>query len=180
MAQENYVEGCSMQRPPLLEANGFCFWKIRLKTHIKSKDIDLWQGKQLGKNSEANMTLYNALSCKKYERDLQDDILTQQYEEGLNSEVSNLLIVASHDSMLLAKVTAIEEAKDLATLPLDKLIGNLKVYQMILKNNGVASKTTKEKVKSLPLKLKSLGSKLVMIVIIKEEVMKKKKPRSSI
>ncbi|GJR22342.1 UBN2 domain-containing protein [Tanacetum coccineum] len=31
-----------------------------------------------------------------------------------------------------AKMTAIEEAKDLATLPFNKLIGNLKVYEMIL------------------------------------------------
>nr|GEV08869.1 UBN2 domain-containing protein [Tanacetum cinerariifolium] len=53
-----------------------------------------------------------------------------------------------------AKVTAMEEAKDLATLPLDELIGNLKVYEMVLDNDGVASKTTKEKVKSLALKAK--------------------------
>ncbi|GKD77580.1 hypothetical protein Tco_1340201 [Tanacetum coccineum] len=53
-----------------------------------------------------------------------------------------------------AKVSAIEEAKDLATLPLDELIGNLKVYEMILDNDGVASKTTKEKVKSFALKAK--------------------------
>ncbi|GKC23470.1 hypothetical protein Tco_1025620 [Tanacetum coccineum] len=38
-----------------------------------------------------------------------------------------------------AKVTAIEEAKDLATLPLDELIRNLKVYEMVLDNDGVAS-----------------------------------------
>ncbi|GJT94968.1 putative reverse transcriptase domain-containing protein [Tanacetum coccineum] len=44
-----------------------------------------------------------------------------------------------------AKVTSIEEAKDLATLPLDDLIGNLKFYEMILENDGVASKITKEK-----------------------------------
>ncbi|GJV45601.1 hypothetical protein Tco_1430137 [Tanacetum coccineum] len=42
-----------------------------------------------------------------------------------------------------AKVTTIEEAKDLATLPLDELIGNLKVYEIVLDNDGVASKTTK-------------------------------------
>ncbi|GJU40491.1 hypothetical protein Tco_1193448 [Tanacetum coccineum] len=39
-------------------------------------------------------------------------------------------IAASSGSSLLANVTAIEEAKDLATLPLDELIGNLKVYEM--------------------------------------------------
>ncbi|GJX09549.1 hypothetical protein Tco_0199408 [Tanacetum coccineum] len=43
MAQENYVERCSMQRPPFLEAGGFCFWKTCFETYIKSKDIDLWQ-----------------------------------------------------------------------------------------------------------------------------------------
>ncbi|GKG60214.1 hypothetical protein Tco_0609878, partial [Tanacetum coccineum] len=48
MAQENYVEGGSMQRPPLLEAEGFCFWKTRFETYIKSKDIDLWQVIQNG------------------------------------------------------------------------------------------------------------------------------------
>ncbi|GJZ56978.1 zf-CCHC domain-containing protein [Tanacetum coccineum] len=53
-----------------------------------------------------------------------------------------------------AKVTTIKEAKDLATLPFDELIGNLKVYEMVLDNDGVASKTTKEKVKSLALKAK--------------------------
>ncbi|GJS70223.1 hypothetical protein Tco_0703064 [Tanacetum coccineum] len=51
-----------------------------------------------------------------------------------------------------AKVTANEEAKDLATLLLDELIGNLKVYEMVLDNDDVSSKTTKEKVKSLALK----------------------------
>nr|GEX28925.1 zf-CCHC domain-containing protein/DUF4219 domain-containing protein/UBN2 domain-containing protein [Tanacetum cinerariifolium] len=96
MAEENYVEGCSMQRPPLLEPNGFSFWKARFETYVKSKDTDLWQR---------------------------------------------------------AKLTAIKEAKYLATLPLDELVENLKVYEMILENDGVVSKlTTKEKVKSLALK----------------------------
>nr|GEY80458.1 reverse transcriptase [Tanacetum cinerariifolium] len=53
-----------------------------------------------------------------------------------------------------AKLKSIEEAKDLATLPLDELIGNLSVYEIVLRNDGVASKTTKEKVKSLALKAK--------------------------
>ncbi|GJQ98842.1 hypothetical protein Tco_0521827 [Tanacetum coccineum] len=52
------------------------------------------------------------------------------------------------------KVTMIEETKDLAELPLDKLIGNLKVYEMVLRNDGTVSKSTKENVKSLALKAK--------------------------
>ncbi|GJR29274.1 hypothetical protein Tco_1105506 [Tanacetum coccineum] len=41
-----------------------------------------------------------------------------------------------------------------ATLPLDELVGNLKVYEIVLDNDGVGSKTTKEKVKSSALKAK--------------------------
>ncbi|GJS30156.1 hypothetical protein Tco_0490776 [Tanacetum coccineum] len=53
-----------------------------------------------------------------------------------------------------AKIIGIKEGKDLATLPLDELIGNLKVYEMVLENDGAVSKTTKDKVKSLALKAK--------------------------
>ncbi|GJR34021.1 UBN2 domain-containing protein [Tanacetum coccineum] len=51
-----------------------------------------------------------------------------------------------------AMVMGIEEAKDLATLPLDELIGNLKVYEMILASDDVASKPIKEKFMPIALK----------------------------
>ncbi|GJS66781.1 zf-CCHC domain-containing protein [Tanacetum coccineum] len=111
MAQENYIEGCSMQRPPLLEPNGFCFWKARFETYFNSKDIDLWQVIQNG----------------------------DFYFEVEDSETKD-------------KVTAIEEAKYLATLPLDELIGNLEVYETILGSDDVSSKTIKEKVMPITLK----------------------------
>ncbi|GJS77391.1 hypothetical protein Tco_0727272 [Tanacetum coccineum] len=236
MAQENYVEGCSMQRPPLLEPNGFCFWKARFETYIKSKDIDLWQviqngdfvfemedpktkmtmekpyelleddeKKQLGKNNEAKMTLYNALPRKEYERvficktakevwhtliithqgnsqvkNCKIDLLTQEYEKfSISNEetiysgftIFNVIVTSlksldpdysskNHVRKFLralplkwrAKVMTIKEAKDLATLPLDELIGNLKVYEAILGINGVASKPIKEKVMPIALK----------------------------
>ncbi|GKD08776.1 hypothetical protein Tco_1188461 [Tanacetum coccineum] len=85
--------------------------------------------KTLGNNEEDKMTIYNALPRKEYKRVFMSKTVKER-----------------------AKVTAIEEAKDLATLYLDELIGNLKVYEMVLDNDGVASKTTKEKVKSLDLK----------------------------
>nr|GEV05499.1 hypothetical protein [Tanacetum cinerariifolium] len=57
--------------------------------------------------------------------------------------------------MILANVRTIKKEKDLATLPLDELVVNLKVYETILENDGVVYKTTtKEKVKSLALKAK--------------------------
>ncbi|GJT46780.1 UBN2 domain-containing protein [Tanacetum coccineum] len=118
------------------------------------------QKKQLGKNNEAKMTLYNALPCKDEETidsgftrfNAIVTSLKSLEEDSSKNHVRNFLCALP--LKWRAKVTAIEEAKDLATLPLDELIGNLKVYEMILENDGVASKTTKEKVKSLALKAK--------------------------
>ncbi|GJZ67149.1 hypothetical protein Tco_0630389 [Tanacetum coccineum] len=202
MAQENYVKGCSMQRPHLLETKGFCFWKTRFETYIKSNDIDLWeviqkgdfyfkiedsetkmlkemphellkddQKRQLGKNNKAKMTLYNALPRNSQVKDCKIGLLTQQYEKfSISSEetINNGFtrfndIVTSLKSLdqdyssknhvrkflcalplkLRAEVTAIKEAKDSATLPLDGLKGNLKVYEIILASDGVASKPIK-------------------------------------
>ncbi|GKD31305.1 UBN2 domain-containing protein [Tanacetum coccineum] len=125
------------------------------------------------------MTLYNALPRKEYERVFMCKTGKEKFsifnEETIYSGFTRFnAIVTSlksldpdysrnkHVRKLLrdlplkwrAKVKAIEEAKDLATLPLYELIGNLKVYEMVLDNDGVASKTTKEKVKSLALKAK--------------------------
>ncbi|GJU35741.1 hypothetical protein Tco_1184095 [Tanacetum coccineum] len=212
MAQENYVEGCSMQRPPFLEADGFCFWKTHFETYIKSKDINLWQviqngdfvfmmgdletkmevetpyellkddqKKQLRKNNKAKMTLYNALPRKEYEqvfmcktakdvwhifiithqgnsqvKDCKIDLLTQKYKKlSISSE-------ETIDTRFNAIVTSLKSfdqdysrrnhvRKFLRALPLK---WRAKVYEMILENDGVASKTTKEKVKSLALKAK--------------------------
>ncbi|GJY12180.1 zf-CCHC domain-containing protein [Tanacetum coccineum] len=56
------------------------------------------------------------------------------------------------------KVTAIEESKDLSTLPLDELIGNLKVYEVVLEKDSEISKAKKEKYKSLALKARKVSS----------------------
>ncbi|GJZ18151.1 hypothetical protein Tco_0554274 [Tanacetum coccineum] len=119
------------------------------------------QKKQLGMNKKAKMTLYNSLPRKKCER------FSISYEKTIDSGFTRFnAIITSLKSLVLdyssknhvrkffcalplkwrAKVMAIEEAKDLATLPLDELIGNLKVYEMILASEGVASKPIKEKV----------------------------------
>ncbi|GKC92506.1 zf-CCHC domain-containing protein, partial [Tanacetum coccineum] len=56
------------------------------------------------------------------------------------------------------KVTAIEESKDLSTLPLDELISNLKVYEVVLEKDLEISKNKKEKYKSLALKARKVLS----------------------
>nr|GEZ86092.1 zf-CCHC domain-containing protein/DUF4219 domain-containing protein/UBN2 domain-containing protein [Tanacetum cinerariifolium] len=57
-----------------------------------------------------------------------------------------------------AKVTAIEELKDLTSLSLDELIGYLKVYELIIKNDSEMVKGKREQNRSLALKAKKESS----------------------
>ncbi|GJR58329.1 retrovirus-related pol polyprotein from transposon TNT 1-94 [Tanacetum coccineum] len=52
------------------------------------------------------------------------------------------------------KVTAIEESEDLSSLPLNELIGNLKVYEVVMDKDFEIIKGKKNKYKSLALKAK--------------------------
>ncbi|GKA73901.1 hypothetical protein Tco_0780203 [Tanacetum coccineum] len=42
MDSNKYLEGQSMQRPPLFESDHFIYWKNRFETYVKAKDLDLW------------------------------------------------------------------------------------------------------------------------------------------
>nr|GEV33133.1 zf-CCHC domain-containing protein/UBN2 domain-containing protein [Tanacetum cinerariifolium] len=56
------------------------------------------------------------------------------------------------------KVTEIKESKDLSTQPLDELIGNLNVYEVVLEKDSEAFKVKREKYKSLALKARIVSS----------------------
>ncbi|GJR85352.1 hypothetical protein Tco_0209363 [Tanacetum coccineum] len=241
MESEKYLEGQSMQRPPLFESDGFIYWKNRFETYVKSKDLDLWHvitygdfppkqnnpnykdeivpfdkqnddlKKKLAKNNEAKMIIYNALPRKEYERifmckttkeiwdtllithqgnsqvkDNKIDLLVQQYEQftipeeesidnafaGFNTIITSLkaldegfssknyvrkFLRALHPKWR-AKVTAIEESKDLTSLSLDELIGNLKIYEVIIKNDSEMVKGKREQNRSLAFKDKKESS----------------------
>ncbi|GJZ08453.1 zf-CCHC domain-containing protein, partial [Tanacetum coccineum] len=57
-----------------------------------------------------------------------------------------------------AKVTVIEESKDLSSLALDELIGNLKVHELVMEKDSEIYKGKKDKVKSIALKAKKESS----------------------
>ncbi|GJY90247.1 zf-CCHC domain-containing protein, partial [Tanacetum coccineum] len=167
MALENYVEGCSVQRPPLIEPNvEDSVTKLMKEMMYELLEDD--QNKNLGKIKKAKMALYNALPCKEYERVFMCKTAKEfsiSNKETIDNSITRFnTIVTSLKSLdpdyssknhvrkflralplkWRAKVTATEEAKDLATLPLDELIRNLKVYEMVLDNDGIGSRTTKE------------------------------------
>ncbi|GJY92036.1 retrovirus-related pol polyprotein from transposon TNT 1-94 [Tanacetum coccineum] len=57
-----------------------------------------------------------------------------------------------------AKVTAIEESKDLSSLALDELIGNLKVHEVVMEKDSEIYRGKKERIKSIALKAKKESS----------------------
>ncbi|GKF22039.1 hypothetical protein Tco_0074361, partial [Tanacetum coccineum] len=57
-----------------------------------------------------------------------------------------------------AKVTSIEESNDLTLQSLDELIGNLKVYEVIIKKDSEMMKGKREQSRSLALKAKKESS----------------------
>ncbi|GJT02849.1 hypothetical protein Tco_0824018 [Tanacetum coccineum] len=128
--------------------------------------------KKLAKNNEAKIVIYNALSLK----DNKIDLLVQQYEqftipeeksidnafvrfntiitslkaldEGFSSKNYVRKFLRALHPKWHAKVTAIEESKDLPSLSLDELIGNLKVYEVINKREQSRSLALKAKKES--------------------------------
>ncbi|GJX03202.1 hypothetical protein Tco_0189118 [Tanacetum coccineum] len=88
MDSDKYLEGQSMQRPPLFESDSFIYWKNRFETYVTNgdfqpiiqnpetkldevvpfeKQIDDLK-RRLAKNNEAKMVIYNVLPKKEYER----------------------------------------------------------------------------------------------------------------
>ncbi|GJT53490.1 retrovirus-related pol polyprotein from transposon TNT 1-94 [Tanacetum coccineum] len=130
------------------------------------------------------MVIYNAFPRKEYERifmcnmakeilktllishqgnsqvkDNKFDLLVQQYEKFVISEdesIDSAFARALHPKWR-AKVTAIEDSKDLTSLSLDELIRNLKVHKMIIKKDYVIVKAKGER-RYLALKAKKESS----------------------
>ncbi|GJT61130.1 hypothetical protein Tco_1004663 [Tanacetum coccineum] len=75
-------------------------------------------------------------------------------DEGFSSKNYVRKFLRAFHPKWRAKVMAIEESKDLTSLSLDELIGNLKVYEVIIKNDSKMVKGKREQNRSLALKAK--------------------------
>ncbi|GJV20960.1 retrovirus-related pol polyprotein from transposon TNT 1-94 [Tanacetum coccineum] len=199
MDSEKYLEGQSMQRPPLFESDSFIYWKNRFETYVKLKDLDLWHViingyfQPIIQNPETKLDEVVPFEkqtddLKKSNNQVKDnkiDLLVQQYEQFVISEDESIdndfaifnTIITSLKALdegyssknyvrkflralhpkCRAKVTAIEESKDLTSLSLNELIGNLKVHEMIIKKDSEIVKAKVER-KSLALKAKKKSS----------------------
>ncbi|GJS22604.1 hypothetical protein Tco_0451236 [Tanacetum coccineum] len=104
--------------------------------------------KKLTKNNEAKMVIYNALPRKEYEIIFMYESIDSAFAR-FNTIITSLkaldecyssknyvrkFLRALHPKWR-AKVTAIEESKDLTSLSIDELIWNLKVHEMIIKKD---------------------------------------------
>ncbi|GJR96749.1 hypothetical protein Tco_0268923 [Tanacetum coccineum] len=162
MDSEKYLEGQSMQRPPLFESDHFIYWKNRFETYVKLKDLDLWHVITNGKDNKID------LFVQQYEQFvISEDESTDSAFARFNTIITSLkaldkgyfsknyvrkFLRALHLKWR-ANVTAIEKSKDLTSLSLDELIGNLKVHKMIIKKDSEIVKAKVER-KSLALKAK--------------------------
>ncbi|GJU18014.1 zf-CCHC domain-containing protein [Tanacetum coccineum] len=126
--------------------------------------------KRLAKNNEAKMVIYNALPRKEYERIFMYESIDSAFarfntiitslkalDKGYSSKNYVRKFLRALHPKWREKVTEIKESKDLTSLSLDELIGNLNVHEMIIKKNSEIVKA-KVKRKSLALKAKKESS----------------------
>ncbi|GJR12622.1 zf-CCHC domain-containing protein [Tanacetum coccineum] len=85
------------------------------------------------------------------------DLLVQQYDQFTILKEEPIDNRALHPKWR-AKVTAIEESKNLTTLSLDELIGNLKVYEEVIKKDSETVKSKREQSRSIALKARKESS----------------------
>ncbi|KAL5556374.1 hypothetical protein UlMin_038610 [Ulmus minor] len=169
-------EGNSTTRPPLFNGKNYGYWKARMTIFLQSMDYELWDviekgpyipmkkseeslveklksewddtdKKRISINARAMNTLFCALSMEEFNwirscKTAKDIWNTLEYT---TSEIVRK-ILRSLPKQWEAKVTAIQEAKDLSKLPLDELISSLMTHEIIMNQNlEDVVKTEKEK-----------------------------------
>ncbi|GKA26655.1 hypothetical protein Tco_0712764 [Tanacetum coccineum] len=165
MDSEKYLEGQSMQRQSLFKSDSFIYWKNRFEAYVKSKDLDLWHVitngdfQPIEQNSETKLDEVIPFEKQNSAFARFNTIITslKALDDGYSSKNYIRKFLRALHPKYKAKVTAIEESKYLTSLSLDELIGNLKVYEMIIKKDSEIVKAKGERI-SLALKAKKESS----------------------
>ncbi|GJW37567.1 retrovirus-related pol polyprotein from transposon TNT 1-94 [Tanacetum coccineum] len=168
MDSDKYLEGQSMQRPPLFKSDSFIYWKNRFETYVKSKDLDLWH---VITNGDFQPIIQNPKTkldeVVPFENQTDDlkrrlaknneakmiDLLVQQYEQFVISEDESIDSAFARFNTIITSLKALDEGYSSKNY----LIGNLKVHEMIIKKDSEIVKAKVER-KSLALKAKKESS----------------------
>ncbi|GJT87980.1 alpha/beta hydrolases superfamily protein [Tanacetum coccineum] len=109
MDSDKYLEGQSMQRPPLFKSDSFIYWKNIFDTYVKSKDLDLWHVITNGdfqpiiQNSETKLDEVTAIEESK-------DLTSLSLDELIENLKVHEMIIKKDSKIVKAKV----ERKSLA------------------------------------------------------------------
>ncbi|GKA97925.1 zf-CCHC domain-containing protein [Tanacetum coccineum] len=116
--------------------------------------------KKLAKNNKAKMVLYNVLPKNDSGFARFNTILTslKALDEGFSIKNYVRKFLRALHPKWRENVMKIEESKDLSSLTLDELIGNLKVHEVIMEKDFEICKGKNKKVKSIALKAKKESS----------------------
>ncbi|GJW54521.1 ribonuclease H-like domain, reverse transcriptase, RNA-dependent DNA polymerase [Tanacetum coccineum] len=87
-----------------------------------------------------------------------EHIVFTNFDEGFSSKNYVRKFIRVLHLKWRAKVMAIEESKDLSSLALDELIGNVKVHKVVMEKDSKIYRGKKERVKSIALKAKKVSS----------------------
>ncbi|GJU81853.1 hypothetical protein Tco_1284218, partial [Tanacetum coccineum] len=185
MDSDKYLEGQSMQRPPLFESDSFIYWKNRFETYVKSKDLDLWHVitngdfQPIAQNPETKLD--EVIPFEKQTDDLKKKLAKnneakmviynalprKEYERifmcNTAKEIWKTLLITHQDESIdsaFARFNTIItslKALDEGYSSKNYLIGNLKVHEMIIKKDSEIVKAKVER-KSLALKAKKESS----------------------
>ncbi|GJZ56269.1 hypothetical protein Tco_0611462 [Tanacetum coccineum] len=177
MESEKYLDGQSMQRPPLFESDGFIYWKNRFETYVKSKDLDLWHVITYGDfppiKSNPETKKNEIVPFDKQNDDLKKKLVKNNeakmviYNALPRKEYKRIFMcktakeiwdtLALHPKWRPQRSPAMK-SRDLTSLSLDELIENLKVYEVIIKKDSEMVKGKREQNRSLALKAKKESS----------------------
>ncbi|GJT38790.1 retrovirus-related pol polyprotein from transposon TNT 1-94 [Tanacetum coccineum] len=149
------------------------YMEIKMKeVDLREREIEMQAYRQRQEDMRFYMQPYDHLTMTQLARmeamraeikanqvkDNKIDLLVQQYEQFIISKDESIDSAFARFNTMITSLKALdEESKDLTSLSLDELIGNLKVHEMIIKKDSEIVKA-KVEIKSLAFKAKKESS----------------------